>query len=167
MEEKNRRTLTEYEPLDTEKRLLEVLINPENRNKPITEICQLADISRQTYYNIFDKPEFMALKRKWEKKLISSKTTSIIHAFQREAMKGSFQHGKILLEMADLYTEKTKQELTGKDGGPIITESANPIDYSNLTDEEIKILTENKAWVADPEKAKDIAEMLLANKVNE
>lgn len=167
MAEKLEQLLTDYEPSDTEKRLLEVLMNPENRNKSVTDICQLANISRTTYYNIFEKPEFIALKRKWEKKLISSKTTAIIHAFQREALRGSFQHGKVLLEMDDMYAERVKQEITGKDGGPIKTETVNPIDYSNLTDDEVKILTENKAWVADPVKAKEIAQMLLTNKVNE
>ena len=114
MAENIEQILTNYEPTAAERRLLEVLINPENRNKTVTDICQLADISRTTYYEVFDKPEFLALKRYWEKKLISSKTTAIIHAFQREAMRGSFQHGKILLEIDGLYTEKKEIEVNKK-----------------------------------------------------
>jgi hypothetical protein len=115
MAENIEQILTNYEPTAAERRLLEVLINPENRNKSVTDICQLADISRTTYYEVFNKPEFVALKNKWGKTLVSSKTLAVIHAFQREAIqRGSFQHGKVLLEIDGVYTEKKEIEVNKK-----------------------------------------------------
>jgi len=128
----NEHILTNREPTVEEKRLLDVMIVPENRRKSVTDICKLAKISRTTYYNIFDKPEFIALKRKWEKKLISNKTTSIIHALIREAEMGSIQHIKMALEMDGSYTETTRQELTGANGGPIETKTDDDQFFANL-----------------------------------
>jgi hypothetical protein len=161
MAENLEQNLTDYKLTPSEEKLIEALLNPENRMKKITELCQIAEISRETYYNAFNKPQFVAIYKARSKELINKAVGPVLNAFIKEASRGSFQHGKVLLEMADLYTEKTKQEITGKDGGPIKTETVNPIDYSNLTDDEVKILTENKAWVADPVKAKEIAGMLL------
>jgi hypothetical protein len=164
MSEKLERDSTKYELTKIEERIIEVLIDPQNRMKSVTDICGLVPCDRKTYYNAFKKPGFVAIYKEVSKELVNKAVGPVINAFIKEASRGSFQHGKVLLEMADLYSEKVKQEITGKDGGPIKTESVNPIDYSNLTDEEVKILTANKAWVADPVKAKEIARMLLENK---
>jgi len=119
--------LTEYNPTKSEQKLLEVLMNPANRMKSATDVCQIAGISRETYYAAFYKD--MSLK------VVKAAVAPVINAFVREAQRGSFQHGKILLEMADMYAEKTKREVTGADGGPIQAEVVN-VERPQLSREE-------------------------------
>ncbi|CAK7069895.1 phBC6A51 family helix-turn-helix protein [Tissierella sp.] len=91
---------------DKEKNLLEVLINPENRMKSITDICKLAKCSRPVYYEAFAKPEFVETYKQYSVDLVKQSVASVINTFIREAQRGSFPHGKVLLEMAGLYTDK-------------------------------------------------------------
>ena len=50
-----------YKPTTAEKKLLEVLINPENAGKTVTDICNLANVSRRKYYEAMGKEEFIGL----------------------------------------------------------------------------------------------------------
>lgn len=104
---------TEYIPTEAESRILELLLTPEHRMKSITEICKLALCSRTIYYNAFKKPEFQALYKSQSKALVDQSIAPVLNTFVREALRGSFQHGKVILEMAGLYSEKSTLELTG------------------------------------------------------
>jgi hypothetical protein len=110
-------TRTDYEPTNAEQKILEVLLDPNNRFLPVTKICQLAEVSRATYYEAFKKPEFVALVKKTSREMVDRHLMPVMNAFVKEAIRGSYNHGKVILEMAGLYTER--QEITGKDGGPI------------------------------------------------
>ncbi len=112
---------TEYEMSDTEKRLLETLLDPRNRHLSITQICSKANIGRTTYYRLFDNPEFEAIVKRESKRLVDRYLSQVMNAFVREAQRGSYNHGKTLLEMAGLHVDK--KELTGKDGGPLEVET--------------------------------------------
>jgi hypothetical protein len=112
-------TRTEYQPTTAEKKLLEVLLDPRYRMKSITDICSIAQIGRTTYYEAFSKPQFVEIYKQRSIELVKQQVAPVINAFVQEAKRGSFQHGKVLLEMADLYSEKKQLEHTGKDGGPI------------------------------------------------
>lgn len=107
-------TLTEYEPTEAEKKLLEVLMSPEHRMKSITDICKVACCSRVLYYNAFKKPEFKALYKSMSRELVDQSIAPVLNTFVREALRGSFQHGKVILEMAGLYSEKSTLEVTGE-----------------------------------------------------
>lgn len=100
-----------YEPTKAEEKLLEVLANPESRQLNVTEICQLASISRDTYYKAFAKPEFLETNRQLGLDLIKQQISPLINIGITEAKKGSFQHWKVLMEMGDMYTEKKKIDL--------------------------------------------------------
>jgi hypothetical protein len=95
-----------YNPTKAEQALLDVLLNPENRMKSVTDVCKVAKIDRVTYYRSFAKPEFVALYQQRSIDLIKQHVAPVINTFVREAQRGSFQHGKVLLEMAGVYTEK-------------------------------------------------------------
>lgn len=101
---------TNYEPTEKEKNLLEVLINPDYRMKSITDICRAAKCTRNIYYNAFEKPGFVELYKQYTTNLVKQSVASVINTFIREAQRGSFQHGKVLLEMAGLYTDKIEIE---------------------------------------------------------
>ncbi len=79
--------------------------------KSITDICKLAKCTRPVYYEAFSKPEFVEIYKQYSVDLVKQSVASIINTFVREAQRGSFQHGKVLLEMAGLYTDKV--EITG------------------------------------------------------
>ena len=102
----NEQKLTNVNLTDAENKLMEVLLNPDNREKTITDICKVANISRYTYYASFKKPEF---KRAYEqncKELLEESLAPVINAFIKEAKKGSYYHGKTILEMAGMHTDK-------------------------------------------------------------
>ena len=97
---------TKYKPTEKEKNLLEVLINPDYRMKSITDICKAAKCTRNIYYTAFGKSEFVELYKELSESLVKQSIAPVINAFIREAQRGSFNHGKVLLEMAGLYNKK-------------------------------------------------------------
>ena len=97
---------TKYKPTEKEKNLLEILINPDYRMKSITDICKAAKCSRNTYYDAFAKEEFVKIYKEMSESLVKQAIAPVINAFVREAQRGSFNHGKVLLEMAGLYNKK-------------------------------------------------------------
>jgi hypothetical protein len=111
--------VTEKRLTPTEKRLIEALLDPNNRFKSISEICDTAKCSRNTYYRAFNKPHFREEYKRQAAALSERHLGQVMNAFVREATRGSFQHGRVLLEMAGVYTEKSKHEHSGPDGGPI------------------------------------------------
>lgn len=114
--------LTAYNPTPSEEKLLEVLLNPRNRMKSITDICKIAEISRTTYYEAFSKPEFVEHYNKRAVELVKQQVAPVINAFVAEAKRGSFQHGKVLLEMGGVYTEKQQIEATNTNFNTELTE---------------------------------------------
>ncbi|MNW60860.1 hypothetical protein D3C74_388830 [compost metagenome] len=112
--------------------MLEALLNPENRIKSVTDICKIAKVDRATYYRAFAKPHFAELYNKRSVDLVKQSVASVLNTFVREAQRGSFQHGKIVLEMAGIYTEKSDVKLSGG------VDVNNP--YKGLTTEELRKL---------------------------
>jgi hypothetical protein len=103
-----------YIPTESERKLLDVLLSPEHRMKSIKELCLIVGINRATYYRAFEKPEFKALYKSMSRELVDQSIAPVLNTFVREALRGSFQHGKVILEMAGLYSEKSTLELTGE-----------------------------------------------------
>ncbi len=79
--------------------------------KSITDICKAAKCSRNIYYDAFAKPEFVELYKQYSNDLVKQSVAPVINAFIREAQRGSFNHGKMLLEMAGMYTDKSEVEI--------------------------------------------------------
>jgi hypothetical protein len=127
--------LTEYTPTNAESKLLEIMLNPELHGLNVTEICQYAGVSRQTYYDAFKKPEFVAYYQARAKDLVSAAVAPVVNAFIKAAKDGSYPHGKVILEMAGLYSERQKIEHMGANGGPIQVQQK--VDLSLLTDKEL------------------------------
>jgi HSP20 family molecular chaperone IbpA len=105
---------TEYQLTESEQKLLDVLTNPDYRMKSIKEICAIAAIGRTTYYAAFKKPEFKELYKSASKALVDQAVAPVLNTFVREALRGSFQHGKVILEMAGLYSEKLDIDVNGE-----------------------------------------------------
>ena len=99
---------TEYCPTPKEEILLEVLINPEYRMKSVTDICRIAKCDRSTYYEAFSKPGFVELYKSKSMDIVKQSVAPVLNTFVREALRGSYQHGKLILDMAGLVTEEQK-----------------------------------------------------------
>ena len=104
------RSPTEYRPTFAERKLVDVLLNPQHRMKSVTDVCRIADINRSTYYDSFAKPDFNDYYKEKSLELVKSQVAPVINAFVAEAKRGSFQHGKVLLEMAGIYAERQQIE---------------------------------------------------------
>jgi len=87
-------------------KLLKVLINPENQDKSVTEICSIAGIGRQTYYRAMKDEIFQNALEKAHKDLLSISLLPITHQIVKRAKKESFQDRKMVLEILGIYNPK-------------------------------------------------------------
>ena len=107
---------TEYVPNRTALRLLEVLIDPASRMKTVVEVCRMAKIHRDTYYELFKKAEFRELYKELAVDMIKNHTAPVVNALLREAVRGNHHHIKMVLEIADIYTDKKRVNMPELEG---------------------------------------------------
>jgi hypothetical protein len=89
---------------ETEKKLLEVLVNPENFGKSVVDKCQLAGISRDSYYKFIKKKEFITILNETSIDVIKAHVSEILMATLKHSLKDPKCHSdrKMLLQMAGL-----------------------------------------------------------------
>ena len=122
-----------YRPTPAEKKLLEVLVSPENTGKSVQDLCNLANISRFKYYQAMKKPDFVKLVNETTLELIKGKVSDVLNASYTFALtEKGFQDRKILLQMAGLLVEKTETTVNGN------LNVNNP--FQNLTEDELRKL---------------------------
>lgn len=104
-----------YKPTGNEMKLIEALSNPENRDLNISELCQLIGISRQAYYKMFKKPDFVKYYNDFQLELVKSNIGDVIKATLFFAMNEPkcHQDRKMILEMGKVYTPKQEIEHAG------------------------------------------------------
>ena len=112
------------------------MLNPENVYLNKLELCEKAGVNRKVYYTAFSNPKFVALYRSKAKDLISEAVVPIINASVKEAIAGSFQHAKLLLEMGDMHQDSLA--VTGDKKGAIITAEMSPKDAAALYAKKVK-----------------------------
>lgn len=103
-----------FVPTPAEKKLLEVLADPNSLGKSITDICTEAGVSRNVYYEAVKKPEFIDYLNDITKDIIKSNVSEIIKAmvkFGTTNAKNS-QDRKMLLEMAGMYIQAPQVQNT-------------------------------------------------------
>jgi len=119
-DENGQQNNTEYKPTRTERKLIEVMIQPENRFKSVTELCEIAKCSRKAFYEAHKKPEFVKLVKEESRGLAYRYVLPTITAFGREAARGSHPHGVTILEMAGLVQKKGGLlDIDNPDGGSL------------------------------------------------
>ena len=115
-----------YKPTAAEKRLLEALVNPNSVGLPVQDLCNLANISRNTYYKTMRNPDFVKLVNETTLELIKGKVSDVLNASYTFALtEKGFQDRKILLQMSGLLVEKTETTINGSLD---ISESAKEIE---------------------------------------
>lgn len=103
-----------YTPTTAEKKLLEVLINPQNVGESVQELCNLAGVSRNKYYDAMKKKAFVKLVNDITMDLIKGKTADVLNATYKFALtEKGHQDRKMLLTIAGIYTDKKETEISG------------------------------------------------------
>lgn len=85
---------------DCGKKLLEVLINPEHIGKTITEKCQIAGVSRDTYYRLIKEDGFVDILNEASVDMIKAHVSDILAATLKFSLKDPKCHSdrKMLLQ---------------------------------------------------------------------
>ncbi|HJA91314.1 MAG TPA: hypothetical protein H9948_11055 [Candidatus Jeotgalibaca merdavium] len=123
-----------YKPTAAEKKLLEVLINPEHLGKNVTELCNLANVSRNKYYDAMKKQPFQELVKNTTLELVKGKIGDVLNATYKYALKEKgYQDRKVLLTMAGIYADKTESTVKAD-----VINHHNP--YDELTADELRKL---------------------------
>ena len=96
------------------KKLFQVLIDPQYLGKNVDELCQIADVSRDTYYRLMKDERFTQEVTNTSKQLVMGKIGDVINATYENAIgERGHQDRKLLLTMAGLYTEKQETTING------------------------------------------------------
>ncbi len=98
--------LTEYRPTNAEQKLLEVMLDQQYRMEKVTKMCKLAGIARQTYYDCFNKPEFVAHYKEESHHLVYRSLAQLINTLIYKALRGNATYTKMLLTMTGDYPGK-------------------------------------------------------------
>lgn len=106
--------LNNYIPTPKEQDLLNILLDPYHRMSSITKICEMAQVSRHTYYDMFRKPEFQSYYRMALLEVVKQYGGQLVNIGIREARKGSFPHWKVLMEMGGFHNDKRTIEHEGE-----------------------------------------------------
>lgn len=123
----------EYAPTTAERKLLEVMLNPDNFALSDTKLCQLAGVSRNTFYKSMKKPGFVDYYNELSMNALRGKVGNILQASAVYALSPEgFQDRKMLLTMTGLYADKQETKLSGA------VETTNPLE--GLTRDEVRKL---------------------------
>ena len=103
------------------KKLFQVLIDPQHLGKNVDELCQIADVSRDTYYRLMKDDRFTQEVTNTSKQLVMAKIGDVINATYENAIgERGHQDRKMLLTMAGLYTDKQEIDSKGELGIKVI-----------------------------------------------
>ena len=103
------------------KKLFQVLIDPQHLGKNVDELCQIADVSRDTYYRLMKNDRFTQEVTNTSKQLVMAKIGDVINATYENAIgERGHQDRKMLLTMAGLYTDKQEIDSKGELGFKVI-----------------------------------------------
>lgn len=88
-----------------EKRLLEYLLEPENRFKSIVKMCEELNIDRKAYYKAFHNEIFLKQYKQESYNITKQAVAPVINACVKQAKAGSFKHAELLLKMSGMIED--------------------------------------------------------------
>lgn len=119
---------------DLEKRILRIL--SERPGTPVDLLAEEAGCRKETIYRrLQNKPEFYAAFNDVLTMSVVGNIPAILNAFTQEALSGSFQHGKTLLEISGIYEKKQKVDarVSVRDEGPIFKSDREKWEFLKAT----------------------------------
>ena len=96
-----------------ERALLEVLRDPKAVHLPVAKIAELAGISRQTYYNAFQNPDFVAVVRQEVINKASARSLAVVETVLDKATdpeEKSHHWARMALELVGFVGPRQRQE---------------------------------------------------------
>ncbi len=96
-----------------EKKILKAVGECGQEMVTLHEIAQKAGCSPVKVCEKLKNPEFKTMFREVLEAGIAAEAPEILRSFTELAKNGSYQHGKLLLELSGIYSEKQKIEMSG------------------------------------------------------
>lgn len=93
-----------------EKRILKEVVRAYGRRLTMEELATASNTTVEKVYRCLERPEFRQLFVESMQVSLVADTPSILNKFAELAKAGQFNHGKLILEIAGVYTEKQKLE---------------------------------------------------------
>lgn len=110
----------EWVPSAEQIKLVELLINPEDRRTK-TEKMEEAGIPRTTFYRMLKDKNFKTYLREQLDTMTDGELPDVWKAHMLKCKRGDMTAIKLYYEIKGIYVER--KEITGKDGGPIETKT--------------------------------------------
>ena len=125
---KGRQKITEKALTPKRQRIMEALLNPEHRLKTITEICNICQVTRETYYQAFNNPEFVKIYTAESKKLGVKALAPMVNSQIKSALRGDVQAAKLVMTYIGEYADR--QIFPDKKGDP---QPINPVSADSMS----------------------------------
>ena len=104
-----------YELTPASRRLYRVLVNPENFDLNVSQICKKANVHHNTYYRRMAEESFVNSVRAEQRRQVESKIGNVLNATYKYAMtERGHQDRKMLLTWAGEYTDKLESKIEGE-----------------------------------------------------
>lgn len=101
--------------------LLAVIAQPESRLMTVTDICQQANISRDSYYRLFKQKEFQAAYYEACRVVSVQAAMPAMQSLAMQAATGDVAAAKMILELNALYAPSANLNITtGQDDTPTL-----------------------------------------------
>lgn len=115
---KNQERVKGYLPTEAEEKLLLVLGNPEKRHGKVSEICEEAGVSRDTYYRVTKKAGFRELLTELNIRLVQGYLNPVIKQVYQDAInpnnKQRFHQQRMMLEMGRYLGKDVVEGVIGR-----------------------------------------------------
>jgi len=102
----------QYEVTEAGQRLLEVMIEPAARTMQVQEICQLAGISKGSYYLLFKDQRFLDAYYQACKTACITAAMPTMQSVAGKAIAGDMQAAQLILTMSGLHQPTARVEHT-------------------------------------------------------
>lgn len=104
-----------YKLTPASRRLYRELVNPENFDLTVSELCDKAKVSRNTYYQRMKDEAFVNSVKAEQRRQVESKIGNVLNATYKYAMtEKGHQDRKMLLTWAGEYTDKLESKIEGE-----------------------------------------------------
>ncbi len=97
-----------------EKRILKAALKCGEQKLTLAGLAEESGVKASMLCEKLKSPEFRQLFVETMRSALTAETPSILHTFVQAAKEGSFQHGKLILEVTGVHSDKQKLELGGK-----------------------------------------------------
>lgn len=97
-----------------DKKILKAALKCGEQKLTVKALSELAGVKPEYVCEKMRNPEFRELFIEALHTAVTAETPAILHSFTQAAKEGSFQHGKLILELTGVHQDKQKIDLNAK-----------------------------------------------------